>query len=114
MKQQHQPAKKDLEEVRQKLQTAENGLQKEDTKLQDVEERPRAKVETNSTKIDQLDKSLTAKINANAAKIDVNGEIVNRLRSLAVDNQAEIKKMVTRDEFNKHFDEVVSGIDGLA
>ena len=43
MKQQHQPAKKDLEEVRQKLQTAENGLQKEDTKLQDVERETESK-----------------------------------------------------------------------
>jgi len=89
MKQQDEAAtKKDLEKVEQRLQNVESGLQ-------EVEER------------------LTAKIDANGAKIDANSGTLSRLTSLALNNQAEIKKIVTRDEFNRRMDEVISGQDKM-
>jgi len=103
MKQQDELAtKKDVEKVEGRLQNVENGLQKVENKLQKVEERLSTKIDANSAKID-----------ANAAKIDANSGALSRLTSVVLDNQAEIKKMVTRDEFNRRMDEVITGQDKM-
>jgi len=103
MKQQDELAtKKGLEKVEGRLQNVENGLQKVENKLQKVEERLSTKIDANSAKID-----------ANAAKIDANSGALSRLTSVVLDNQAEIKKMLTRDEFNRRMDEVITGQDKM-
>ena len=104
MKQQEELAtKKDLGKVEGRLQNVENGLQKVEQRLGNVEDGLQ-KVEN---KLQDVEERLSTKIDANSGTL-------KRLTSLALENQSEIKKMMTRDEFNKRFDEVVSGIDGLA
>jgi len=110
MKQQDELAtKKDLGKVEGRLQNVENGLQKVEGRLQNVENGLQKVEERLSTKID----ANSAKIDANAAKIDANSGALSRLTSVVLDNQAEIKKMVTRDEFNRRMDEVITGQDKM-
>ena len=128
MKQQDELAtKKDLGKVEGRLQNVENGLQKVEERLQNVEnglqkveEKLSAKIDANSAKIDRVEQTLStkidansAKIDANAAKIDANSGALSRLTSVVLDNQAEIKRMVTRDEFNRRMDEVITGQDKM-
>jgi len=110
-KQEELATKKDLKKLEDTLtvKVDANG-----NKIDQVERNLSAKIDANATKIDQVEKNLSAKIDANSAKIDANSATLSNLTTLALENQADIKMMMTRDEFNRRFDEVVSGIDGLA
>ena len=56
--------------------------------------------------LDQLKQELTDKIDTNSVKID-------NLTIQVINNREEIKKMVTKTEFNKRSDEIMRNLDAL-
>ena len=91
-------------------------LNRLEAKINDVEERLSAKIAANGAKIDanatKIDAN-TAKIEENGRKIDANRQTIEKVVQQVVENGARLDHMVTRDEFNKRFDELVTGIDGV-
>ena len=89
--------------------------------LKKLEDRLTAKIDANSAKID----ANAAKIDANAAKIDqvernlgakidANSDAISKLTFLVLDNKDAIKRMATKEDMDRRFDEVVNILDGLA
>ena len=56
--------------------------------------------------LDQVKQELTDKIDTNSVKID-------NLTIQVINNREEIKKIVTRTEFNKRSDEIMRNLDAL-
>jgi len=68
-----------------------------------------AKIEANTAKIEANGK----KIETNAAKIDTNTRRLDKLTAAVLKNRELIGQMVSRDEFNKRMDELVTGQDKM-
>ena len=66
-----------------------------------------AKIDANAAKIDQVKRNL-------GAKIDANSEAISKLTSLVLHNKDAIKRMATKEDMDRRFDEVVNILDGLA
>jgi len=85
------------------------------------------KIDANGAKIDQVEQRLADKIGGNSKKIDANsakiaengkkiaqnGKKIDNLTTQVINNREEIKKMVTRTEFNKRLDELLHGQDKM-
>ncbi len=84
--------KKDLDRVEQKL----------TGRIDQVEQKLTDKIDTNSKKID-----------TNSVKIDTNSKKIDNLTIQVINNREEIKKMVTRTEFNERMDEMARGQDKM-
>ena len=68
-----------------------------------------AKIEENGHKID----ANAAKIEENGHKIDANTKRLDKLTIEVLNNRELIEQRATREELNKRFDELVTGIDGV-
>ncbi len=96
-------------------------------KLTNVEQRLTAKIDANAVKIDanatkidtvarrltNVEQRLTAKIDANAVKIDSNSAKIDRLIQQVIENSVRLDQMATREELNRRFDELVTGMDKM-
>ena len=107
MSRQDEPATKhDLQEAKQELSA------RIDANATKIEENGR-KIDANAAKIDAVDQRLTEVEKRLSAKIDANTNWLNKLTAEVLTNRELIEQRATREELNKRFDELVTGIDGV-
>ena len=114
MRRQDEPAtKRDLQEVKQELSAK---IAANAAKIDTVEQRLTAKIDANTAKIEENGRKIdanTAKIEENGSKIDANTKRLDKLTIEVLNNRELIEQRATREELNKRFDELVTGIDGV-